>query len=73
MIPATLLVAADHFVRGTYWPESVFGVSAVSPYRWIEHAAWVGFEDIFLIILCQYGVTELWTSAVRRRAGADEC
>jgi PAS domain S-box-containing protein len=65
LIPATLLVAADHFVRGTYWPESVFGVSAASPYRWIEHAAWVGFEDIFLIILCQYGVTELWTSAVR--------
>jgi two-component system, sensor histidine kinase and response regulator len=65
LIPATLLVAVDHFVRGTYWPESVFGVSAASPYRWIEHAAWVGFEDIFLIILCQYGVTELWTSAVR--------
>ena len=23
LIPATLVVAADHFVRGVYWPESI--------------------------------------------------
>lgn len=51
-IPATLVVAADHFVRGVYWPQSAFGVLSVSPWRSVEHAAWVVFENIFLILSC---------------------
>ena len=26
-VPATVVVAADHFLRGLYWPESVYGVA----------------------------------------------
>ncbi len=65
LIPATLLVAVDHFIRGMYWPESVFGVVAAGQWRWLEHAAWVVFEDIFLIISCRRGVKELWDNAWR--------
>jgi two-component system sensor histidine kinase/response regulator len=50
LITATIVVAADHFVRGVYWPQSVFGVLMASPWRWVEHAAWVVFEDVFLIM-----------------------
>lgn len=46
---ATLIVATDHFFRGVWWPQSVFGIATESPYRWLEHAAWVIFEDIFLL------------------------
>lgn len=46
------LIAADHFFRGYFWPQSVFGVAAVSPWRWVEHTAWVVFEDIFLLLSC---------------------
>src|SRR6266536_1322680 len=42
MVSATLVVAGDHFLRGAYWPQSVFGVAVASPWRWVEHAAWVG-------------------------------
>src|SRR5207253_10814897 len=49
-IPATVVVAADHFLRGVYWPESVYGVLTAGSWRWVEHAAWVCFEDTFLII-----------------------
>ncbi|MGE0268949.1 MAG: ATP-binding protein [Candidatus Omnitrophota bacterium] len=52
-IPVTLVVAADHFIRGVYWPQSVFGVLVASHWRWMEHAAWVIFEDIFLIKSCR--------------------
>jgi signal transduction histidine kinase/CheY-like chemotaxis protein/HPt (histidine-containing phosphotransfer) domain-containing protein len=51
LAPATLIVAIDHLVRGIWWPESVFGVAAASNWRWLEHAAWVVFEDVFLIII----------------------
>lgn len=64
LIPATVVVAVDHFVRGVYWPESVFGVLTASPYRWMEHAAWVIFEDIFLVRSCLYGVKEMKSIAV---------
>ena len=62
-IPATIVVALDHFVRGVYWPQSVFGVLAASHWRWVEHAAWVIFEDVFLIWSCIQGTAELKDSA----------
>jgi signal transduction histidine kinase/CheY-like chemotaxis protein len=52
LITASAVVGIDHFLRGIYWPQSVFGTLTASPYRWIEHAAWVAFEDIFLIMAC---------------------
>lgn len=49
--PATIIVAVDHFVRGIWWPESVFGIATASQWRWLEHAAWVVFEDIILLLI----------------------
>src|SRR5207237_2455590 len=62
-IPATLLVATDHFLRGVYWPQSVYGLLTPSPWRWLEHAAWVAFEDTFLINACLQSVREMWDIA----------
>jgi signal transduction histidine kinase len=62
-IPATLIVAVDHFVRGVYFPASVFGVAVTSPWRWVEHAGWVIFEDIFLIRSCFQSMREMWDIA----------
>src|SRR3989441_3855557 len=59
-VPATLLVATDHFLRGVYWPQSVYGLLTPSPWRWLEHAAWVAFEDTFLINACLQSVREMW-------------
>ncbi len=52
MIPATLVVAADHVLRGAFFPLSVYGVLTPSPWRWLEHAAWVLFEDFILVLAC---------------------
>src|SRR6185436_15178415 len=65
LIPATAVVAVDHMVRGFFWPESVYGVALPSEWRWIEHAAWVVFEDVFLVIACVRGTKELQEIAVR--------
>jgi signal transduction histidine kinase/CheY-like chemotaxis protein/HPt (histidine-containing phosphotransfer) domain-containing protein len=51
LAPATLVVAIDHFVRGVWWPESVFGIASASQWRWLEHAAWVIFEDVVLLFV----------------------
>jgi two-component system, sensor histidine kinase and response regulator len=59
LITASAVVAADHFLRGIYWPESVYGVLAASQWRWVEHAGWVIFEDVFLIRSCVQGVAEM--------------
>ncbi|MGC4073692.1 MAG: response regulator [Nibricoccus sp.] len=48
LVTASAVVAADHFFRDIYWPQSVFGSASVSPWRWLEHTGWVVFEDIFL-------------------------
>jgi signal transduction histidine kinase len=68
IITATLVVAADHFVRGVWWPLSVFGVVTESYYRWIEHAVWVIFEDVILIHYCLRGRRESWEIAERQAA-----
>src|SRR5438128_9323526 len=37
-IPATIVVASDHYLRGVYWPQSVYGVLTPASWRWLEHA-----------------------------------
>ena len=59
LLPATLLVATDHFLRGIYWPESIYGVLNPEWWRFLEHAGWVAFLDAFLIFDCVESYREL--------------
>jgi two-component system sensor histidine kinase/response regulator len=68
LIPATIVVALDHFIRGIYFPYSVYGVLTASPWRSIEHAAWVVFEDVFLVISCLRSIREMRSIANRTAA-----
>jgi signal transduction histidine kinase/DNA-binding response OmpR family regulator len=82
LLTATAVTAADHAVRGALWPRSIYGVAGVSPWRWVEHAGYVAFEDLFLIVACLRGVmetrsqcareTELDAAQGRLRAAYDE-
>ena len=65
LVPATIVVYLDHILRGIYWPFSVYGVLTASPWRSIEHAVWVIFEDIFLVISCLRSVREMRSIAGR--------
>jgi signal transduction histidine kinase len=65
LIPATLVVTADHLLRGIFWPESVYGVLNAEWWRFVEHSFWVLFEDVILVISCLRGVEEAWTLADR--------
>ena len=67
LVSASLVVVADHFVRGVWWPQSAFGVLQVSPWRWVEHAGWVVFENLFLIYACLRSQQEM-SEIARRRA-----
>jgi signal transduction histidine kinase len=66
LVAASAVVAVDHFVRGIYFPLSVFGVLTAGPYRWMEHAAWVVFEDVFLLIAIRQSVKEMHRIAQRQ-------
>jgi signal transduction histidine kinase/DNA-binding NarL/FixJ family response regulator len=75
LVPATLVVAADHFARGIWWPESVFGIATASPWRWLEHAGWVLFEDALLLLMIQQSVAEMYklaTNATKSELAAQE-
>jgi len=63
LVPATICVALDHLVRGIFWPETVFGVATPSHWRWLEHAGWVLFEDLWLIICCSQVIREMRDTA----------
>lgn len=66
ILTATVVVAADHFARGIFWPESVYGVANPEWWRFLEHAGWVVFEDIFLIWACIFSTKELRAFAHRQ-------
>lgn len=68
LLPATVIVALDHLLRGIFWPQSVYGVLTASEWRWLEHAAWVIFEDIFLTLSCLRSTREMWEIAERTAA-----
>lgn len=65
LVPATVVVAADHILRGALWPESVYGVLGASQWRWLEHAGWVLFEDSVLYVAIKRSVAEMWDIAVQ--------
>lgn len=66
LIPATIVVATDHFLRQQFWPQSVYGIADPVWWRFLEHAGWVVFEDIILITSCIVGVQEMREIAWRR-------
>ncbi|PYJ85258.1 MAG: hybrid sensor histidine kinase/response regulator, partial [Verrucomicrobia bacterium] len=68
LLPATIVVALDHFLRGIYLPYSVYGVLSASPWRSIEHAGWVIFENVFLVISCFRSIREMRFIANRTAA-----
>lgn len=59
LIWATVLTGADHLLRGIFLPLSVYGVLQSSPWRALEHSAWVLFEDVFLMISIRIGLIEM--------------
>ncbi len=66
LITASVVVALDHLALAFWFPLAAFGVPVVSLWRPIEHAFWVVFEDIFLIMSCNYGIRDLRTIAERQ-------
>ena len=66
LITASVIVALDHLLRGIFWPQSVFGVLSAGSWRWLEHAGWVVYIDLFLIAACLRGVREMKNIAGRR-------
>ncbi len=50
LVTATAVVIADHLVRGTVFPATVYGVSDPQWWSFFEHALWVVFEDSMLIL-----------------------
>jgi signal transduction histidine kinase/CheY-like chemotaxis protein len=66
LVTASIVVTLDHFLRGTFWPRSIFGTVTPDSFRWIEHAGWVLFEDVFLFIMCHQSILEMQAIAGRQ-------
>jgi two-component system, sensor histidine kinase and response regulator len=65
LVVASGVIALDHFVRGTFFPQSVFGHHHVETWRWLEHSAWVVFTDVFLIAAGRQSLNEMRRLAAR--------
>jgi two-component system sensor histidine kinase/response regulator len=69
---ASAVVALDHFLRGFFWPQSVYGAAGAggsvfgAHWRWLEYTLWVLFEDIFLIYACLQRNKELYVICERQ-------
>jgi hypothetical protein len=63
LLTATVVVAADHLVRGLVWPESVYGIVNPEWWRFLEHAFWVVFCVAFLIRSCLVSLRDMRTAA----------
>src|SRR6202007_2070187 len=59
LVPATIVVALDPILRVIFGPQSVYAALPASQWRWLEYAAWVLFEDVFLVVSCRRGLEEL--------------
>jgi len=62
---ASLTMAADHLTTGLAWPDSVYGVANPEWWRFLEHVAWVAFEDVILLVGCVRATREMSDAALR--------
>jgi signal transduction histidine kinase len=65
LVTATVVVALDHLLLGFFWPESVYGIANPEWWRFLEHAAWVLFEDMVLWLGCRRALLEMQASSER--------
>ncbi|HEY9509529.1 MAG TPA: PAS domain-containing protein, partial [Verrucomicrobiae bacterium] len=63
---ASAITIADHFLRGIFWPETVYGVLSSTVGRSFEHASWVAFEVAFLLVSVRKSRMEMQTAAERQ-------
>ncbi len=68
LLTAFLVVGIDHFVRGMWYPQSVFGVLTPAPFRFLEHGAWVLFECSVLVLAIRHSLREMKGIAAREVA-----
>ncbi len=66
LVSATLITGMDHIIRGTLWPQSIFGEVDGSAWRWVEHVGLLLFADVFLIRSCLLSVKEMRDIAGKR-------
>ncbi len=66
LVNATLVVVADHLLRGILYPESVYGIVNPEWWRFLEHAFWVVFEDVILVWSCVNGMRTMRENARRQ-------
>jgi two-component system, sensor histidine kinase and response regulator len=66
LISASIVVALDHFLRGMFLPQSVYGVATPDAWRWLEHTGWVAFEDVFLAWSCRVAIKGMLANASQR-------
>lgn len=65
LITGMAVVATDHFLRGVFWPESVYGIANPEWWRFLEHAGWVVFSVSFLVMSCRRAQTDMRVMAER--------
>ena len=64
------IALVDHAVRGSFVPESIFGVSAASQWRWVEHGVWVSLIGFLaLLSLFRRPLSYFARKALRRQKG----
>lgn len=66
LITGSAVVYLDHLALGAWFPLAVYGVPTATVWRALEHAFWVIFEDVFLIMSCRKGIQELRMIAERQ-------
>src|ERR1700722_3317483 len=59
LVTGSVVVVADHLLRGVFWPESLFGVDTPDLTRTFEHTGWILFEDLFLFLSIHQSLLEM--------------
>lgn len=68
LVTATAMVITDHAIRGSIWPESIYGAINPEWWRFFEHGVWVAFEDAVLIFGCFRSLAEKRQIAAQQQA-----
>ncbi len=66
LVTASIVICTDLFLAGIFWPQAIYGVFAMEPWRWLEPTCWVLFTAAFLIVFIIQSLQQMAAIAARQ-------
>src|SRR5215471_11388225 len=66
LLLTSVISSVDHILACFFWPRSVYGITHVSPWAWVDHVACMALENVLLGLAIAKSQTDMMSTAKKQ-------